>query len=390
MLNIYKRLILGVGLTLTLLNACHRSNSAGTSTTKDGVPEAKIVTLFAWADYFNPAVLKDFETQTGVKVDYQTFSSAEEMEARLRSTPAAFDLIVIDSFNLPHLHQLSLIAPLDKARLPGLSNLDPGFLNLSFDPHNEYSVPYTWGTTLIAYRTDKLPQPDRSWNLLFDKKLSGHVMMIDDNFDALASSMLSLGKSPSSRIQADYDAAVVRLVDQISTMNVIYGDDSTIKAALVAGDTWAAMCYSGDASTAAEEQPLVDFFIPKEGAPKWVDSFAVTRDARHAGAAHEFVNFLLDPAVSAKNSIVTRYATPNLKAKDHLPAEFLADERIFPPADIMVRCVFLPKMDAANAPMINRAWLAVQRAYMAAHEKTAQPRPVLGAAATVPVVPAGR
>ncbi len=316
--------------------------------------------LYTWADYCAPEVLERFEQQTGIKVDLQIFDDAEQVEARLRSDPGAVDVIVVDSFNLGKLIQLRLLHPLDQTALPNISHMNPQFLDLSVDPGNGYSVPYQWGTTLIAYRKDRIPEPRQSWQLLWDPAYRGHVMMLDDSFEPLAMTLISLGKKPDTTEAADYQQASQALLEHLESMQPRYGSDVEIRDSLVSGETWAAMCYSGDAAFAVEKDEQIDFFVPEEGATMWVDCLGIARDTRNAETAHRFLDFLMDPEVAALNANFIRYATPNNGALSKIDPALAADERIFPPRDVLERCSFVPQLDAEREALVNKYWYAVR------------------------------
>jgi spermidine/putrescine transport system substrate-binding protein len=348
-------LLLGAGCS-------HREPGASAEPAAKPSTAAKLV-LFSWEEYFAPEAIAEFEKESGIAVDYQTFGEVEEIEARLKSRPESVDVVVVDSFNLNKLRKLRLLHSLDKSLLPNFKNIAAEYQNLGSDPNNEFSVPYMWGTTLLAYRKDKIPDPGESWELLWSDRYRGKVMMLDDSFDPLATAMLMQGKRPDTVSEADYKAAAEKLIEQIHAVQVQYGSDSEVKERLKSGEVWAAMCYSGDAAMVAGEVAAVDYFIPREGAPKWLDSFAVARDSKAVVAAHAFINHMMKPEMAARNSNVVRYATPNMPAEAMLDDELRKDPRIYPPADVLKRCMFLPQLDAARESLVNRSWHAVKRAY---------------------------
>jgi spermidine/putrescine transport system substrate-binding protein len=352
-----------------VLSACSRNEGptagAENSDERSEAPPTKL-TLVAWEEYFAPEAIASFEKKFGVAVDYQTFGEVEELEARLKSQPESVDVAVVDSYNLNKFRKLRLLYPLDRKRLPNFRNIAATYLDRGWDPKNEFSVPYMWGTTLVAYRTDKISDPAPSWELLWDERYRGRVMMLDDSFDPLATAMLMLGKTIETRSGDDFEAATNRLVSQIRRVGVRYGSDNDVKERLASGEVWAAMCYSGDAAVVAEETGKVDYFIPREGAPQWLDSFAVGRDSRLTDLAHAFIDHMLEREIAAMNSNAVRYATPNAAAEPLLDEDLRNDPRIYPPADILARCTFLPYLDAEREALVSRHWHTVKRAYLEA------------------------
>lgn len=356
--------LLGVG---AFSAACQPNKEADQQAATPATPVT--LTFYSWDDYCAPEVLDRFEQETGVKVDLQIFSDAEQVEARLRSDPGTVDVIVVDSFNLAKLIKLRLLQALDKEKLPNFCNMDPQFLDLSSDPGNEYSVPYQWGTTLIAYRKDHIPNPEKSWKLLWDPEYRGRVMMLDDSFEPLAMTLIMQGKKPDTVDEADYKQAAEILLEHLDSMNPSYGTAYETRDAVLSGEMWASMCYSGDAAFAAEENENVDFFVPEEGATIWVDCLGIARDAPQLELAHKFVNFLMAPEIAALNANFIRFATPNRKAIEKIDPDLRNDTRVFPPEEVLARCTFVPQLDAEREGLVNRYWYAVRGAYASQHEK---------------------
>ena len=382
------KLILSLGLPSVLwaatlmLCGCGGKNGGQPGPAKGGQTETSSATpptlvLLGMQDYFNLELLDLFEKETGVRIDYQLYEEPDEVEPRLRSRPGSADLIVIDSFNLQKLRQLHLLRELDKSAVPNLTNADPKFLNLSCDPGNSVSVPYHWGTTLIAYRKDKLPNPVRSWKLLWDQALKGQVMMLNDSFEPMAVTMLLSGHSPETLDDAHYSLAASTLLDHLKSMDARYGDDGQVKSALLDGSVTAAMCYSGDAAMVAAEQPNVDFFIPEEGAMMWVDCMAIARDTRDPVAAHAFLNFFLRPEIAAANTNAIHYASTNREAEKLVDEELKNDQRLYPPPALRAKLQLVPQLDRERDALVNRHWYAVRRQVM----ETADPEPAEPAAA---------
>jgi len=361
-------------LTAAFLSGCGReklsvvAESPGAAASASTAPRVETLVLLGMQDYFNLELLDLFQQETGVRIDYQLYEEPDEVEPRLRSQPGSADLIVIDSFNLQKLRQLHLLRELDKGALPNLANADPTFMNLGCDPGNTVSVPYHWGTTLIAYRKDKLPDPVRSWRLLWDPQLKGQVMMLNDSFEPMAVAMLLQGVAPDTLDDAHYLAAADNLMGHLDTMDARYGDDGEVKSALLEGTLTAAMCYSGDAATVAAEEPNVDFFIPEEGAMMWVDCMAIARDTRDPVTAHKFLNFFLRPEIAAANTNAIQYASTNLKAESLVSDELKNDPRIYPPPALREKLQLVPQLDRDRDALVNRHWYKLRRKFMAKAE----------------------
>ena len=354
---------LGLAIAGGLVTACDNKVEELSSVAQPEAVEEKVVTVYTWEDYFDVETFAGFEEKTGAKVVYKTFESTDEMEAKLLSEPGEYDVIVADDSILDQMAEQRLIQELDHSLLPNLENIKEAYRTADYDPGNKLSAPYTWGTTLIAYRADKIDVEEKSWNLLWDERLKGKVMMYKEAYEVLSIPIIAQGNSLNTSDATHIGAAADRLIEQINKVDVRFASDLEVKECLADGSVWAAMCYSGDAAMAAAENENVKFFIPTEGAPLWVDSFAVTKDTKRKGLAHAFVNYMMDARVAAKNINYVCYASPNGAAEEFIDDELKADESINPPADVLRRCTFFAKKDALREKLLNEAWLRVHTAY---------------------------
>lgn len=335
----------------------------------DGQPEAareaqeeRVVRVFSWEEYFDPEVLASFEKTTGIRLVYEGFSTTDEMIARLESSPESFDVIVADDSLIAMLKELRVLRRIDHSKLRNLGNLNEKYLGLGFDPENEYSLPYLWGTTGIGYRSDLLPDPGASWNLLWEERLKGKVMMYEERHEAFAAALLRRGVDLNSEVPEDLDLAAADLRDQASRMGARYGDDADVREALGNGTVWAAMCYSGDAYLAAEEKnENIAYFIPVEGAPLWVDSFVVSRDTQHEEEALAFLDYMMLPEAAAGNANYLWYSTPNKAAVALLNPELREDENIMVPDEVLAKCAYHRILSPDRQKRINIAMRDVLR-----------------------------
>ena len=346
------------------LTACsEKSNQA-----KSELPELpgenreaeKVLNLYSWSEYFDLDVLEAFREETGIRVNYVTFGSTDEMEAKLKSEPGKWDVIVADDSILDQMWELKLIRELDHSLLPNLKNIDESYRVVPFDPGNKLAAPYMWGTTLVAYRKDKISDPGDSWALLWDERYKGKIMMIGERFEVLSIPLILLGHELNSSDPEHLSVATDMLLKQIDELDVRIGTDAEVREGLDDGSVWAAMCYSGDAAMVADDNENVGFFIPTEGAPLWVDSFSIVRDTNMPKEAHQFVNFMLEAKNAAANTNFTCYASPNKAARQFIDKELLENPSINPPSEVLSNCDFFTKLSAEREQRLNSAWLKVQ------------------------------
>jgi len=308
--------------------------------------ETKPLVILTWDEYFSAEAVAGFEKECGVPVEFVTFTNLQEMEALLRSRPADFDLLVASGGTVANLIELEFVQPIQRERIPLLKNLDSRFLGLSFDPENRYSLPYMWGTTLIAYRADKIAEPERSWKTLWNEEHRGRVLMVDDEFDVFAAALLANGRDLNSQDPAHIEEATSSLLEQVDRLDARFVDIFEVREKLLSGDCWLSMTYSSDAAVLAEEEENIAYFIPEEGAPLWVDSFVIPRESTNSEAAHRFLDYLCRAEVAAANSNELWCASANREARAFLSKEILEDPTLYVDEKVMSRC----RAEAQSSP----------------------------------------
>ena len=345
--RLFEKSIIAVAIVLNVILALvtfsHRNNPAESSSRTSNSarkPSAKILNLTTWEDYVAPEVIEEFTKRTGINVNFTPFENTEELIGQLRAYSHRYDVVIFDDGSIQRLSKMKLLKKLQHNQLPSFSNLDPKFTDLNSDPRNEYSVPYLWGSTLVAYRKDKIPEPEPSFNLLFDESLRGKIWMLDDAVELFAVAHILQGRSINSFDEADIRNAARLLKEQVRTVGARHASDKQIKDALISGECWAAMCYSGDAAWIAEDHEQIGYFFPKEGASLWLDVMGISHDTQNLDAAHQFIEFMLEPEIIAMNSNSLWYANPNAKAQSLLSEELLSDEALFPPKSVLNQCEF--------------------------------------------------
>lgn len=335
------------------------------------------VVVLTWEEYFSPDVVALFEEETGIAVDFRYFENLEEMRSLIESQPDEFDLIVADGSTLKNLIDLKLLRPLDRELMGNFGNFDPKYLDLEFDPGNQFTVPYMWGTTVLAYRNDLIPEPTKSWKILWDPRYSGRVSLLDDAYDTFAVSLLSLGYDANSDVPDQLSEASRHLIEGAGEMKARFADIIEIREKLLAGDCWVSMAYSSDAAMLAEESTDISYFIPEEGATLWLDSFGMPREAKNGDQAHRFLDFLCRADVAAASSNYLWCATPNAAAIEFLEPEVLEDPVVYPDAATLERCSFLMQSGVERSQVVNNAMKLVYRSL--SDQKTERESPLVKA-----------
>jgi spermidine/putrescine transport system substrate-binding protein len=337
-----------------------------TKAVQDHAARTPSLKVFNWSDYIDDQVIADFEAEHGCQVIYDNYSSDAELETRLATgAGSSYDVVFpSDRAALPLIAK-GIFQPLDRERLPNFKHLDRAFLGQPFDPQNTYSVPYFWGTLALGIRKDKLPDAKPGLAPLFDKGNYGRITMLDDMENVVAAVLGHLGYPLNSVEPAHLAAAQQLLLDQKPLVQAYTSD--AYRERLITGQAWAALGWSGDLLQADAElarmgspAARVNVIIPPGGTMLWIDSLLIPKAARNVKLAHAFINHLLDPKVAVRNALKVNYASPNVAARELLPAAMLADKRIYPPPDVLARCAMLedrgPKIEN-----IERVWRVVRQ-----------------------------
>lgn len=316
-----------------------------------GEPEKELA-IYNWSDYIAEDTVKNFEKETGIKVTYDTYESNEEMMAKLQVGAGGYDLVVPTGYIVTVLAAQGLLEPLRKKYLTNWSNVAPIFLNPSFDPENRFGVPWQWGTTGIAYRSDKVNPPPDSWGVFLDPQYKGKMTQMDDQRDVIGSWLKYKGRSLNATDKAELDQAKADAIASKAHLKAYIS--APVKGQLVAGDVWIAQLWNGDTMQAKTEQAAIAYALPKEGAGIWTDSLVIPKSAPHKRAAHEFMNYILRPEVGASISAFTGYGTPNQAAMGKLPSAVP-----YPTSDELKRLEYQKDLGAATA-LWDQLWTEIK------------------------------
>lgn len=295
-----------------LLAACGKDGPAPDAAPGGLGAIGKKLNIYLWSDYLADNTISEFEREFGVEVTIDTYESNEEMAAKLLAGASGYDLVLPSSYLFPLLFANDLIAPLDRTVLTNWGNVAPLFLNPGWDPDNRHSVPWGWGTTGLAYRTDLIAAAPDSWSVLLDGRYRGKMTMLDDLRDVIGSFLRLRGHSLNSVDPAQLQAAKADAIAAKANLKAYIS--APVKSQLIAGDVWIAQLWSGDAAQAMGEKPEIAFTIPREGSMIFVDALVMPRAAPHKRAAHEFMNYVLRPEVGAAIADKTGYGSPNQAA----------------------------------------------------------------------------
>lgn len=291
----------------------------------------QLLYLYNWSEYLPESVITQFQDETGIKVIYSTYESNEAMYAKLRLVDAknSYDLVIPSTYYVNKMSREGLLAKIDRSKLSNFDNLDPKLVNQPFDPNNDYSVPYLWGSTGIAVNTDKVKSGTvTKWRDLWRPEFKDRLLLTNDMREVFYMGLRILGYSGNDIDPSHIEAAYKEL--KLLMPNVRAFNSEAPRMPYLEGETDAGMIWNGEAFAAKKENPAIEYIYPEEGVILWMDSLVIPKTARHIDSAHKFIDFVLRPEISKEISEEIGYASPNLATMDLLDAEVRNNRTIYP------------------------------------------------------------
>lgn len=332
------------------------SSSSGTPTTAKA--EAKQLNFYNWTDYIADDTIPNFQKRTGIKVTYDNYSSNDELFAKMTVGNTGYDIIVPTDATLVKMKHGDLLEKLDLTKIPNVGNLDPRFRSAAYDPGNQYSIPWQWGTTGIGFDKTKVGGEVTDWDAFNLPAIKGKSSYLDEARDAFAMALFALKKDPNTTNDGDLDAAkdyLIELKKKIQSITSDYQDP------LKSGRLILSQAYSGDVFTIQADNPNIEYVIPKSGAFSWVDSMAIPKGAPHPNNAMLFMNYMLEPQVGAALTNAVNYGSPNKAAEKYIHKDILDNPLIYPPADVLEKLPF-QKDIGEDEQKYNDRWTEVKTA----------------------------
>ena len=328
----------------------------------DRSASAKTVSVMIYSEYIDPALLKDFEKNTGFKVKLELYEAQEEMLAKLMTADSAkYDVIIASDVMIQQMTQFGLIAKIDTSKIPNRVNVAPQFLGQSYDPTNEYSLPYLWGTTGILFRGPKVHPDSVSYSMLFDaKNTKGSFSLLNESRSMLSLALRATGSSANSTKQAEILKAIEFILQIKKDINFAGFDNSVEgKNNVFYRKNWAAIVFNGEAQAAINEDSTLQYIIPKEGSFMWVDAMLLSAKAANVDGAYAFMNFILDAKNGAQLAKYINYATPNKASLKVIDDDFKNNRVINPNEQEIQRMEFLKDLGEASK-FYDEAWIIIK------------------------------
>lgn len=329
----------------------------------------KNVTIYVynWGEYIADGgdgsmnIIKEFERITGINVEYTTFDSNESLYAKLKSGSASYDVIFPSDYMVSRLAQEGMLHKIDYSNVPNFEKyVDDEFKYPEYDPTNEYSVPYTWGTIGVIYNTKYVDEADvDGWEMLWNEKYEGKILMFDNSRDAFAISLKRLGYSMNSTDTEELKEAAEELSKQSGIVQAYVMDQIFDK--MVEENAYIAPYYAGDFLTMVDENEDLAFVFPDEGTNLFTDAMCIPSTSKNKEAAEMFINFLCEPTISAENCNMIWYSTPISAAKQYLYEELAQSDIAYPSQDILDDSERYVHLTGDTNQLMDDLWVSIVR-----------------------------
>ena len=328
----------------------------------------RVVNVCSWGEYIDPSLIDQFEEETGIRVNYQTAESNEALYSLLKSGGGDYDVVVPSDYMIAQLIEEGMLEELNYENIPNFSLIDDRFKNLAYDPENQYTVPYTWGTVGIIYNQDMVEEELTSWSALYDEKYAGDVLLINNSRDAIGMALKYLGYSVNTTDEAEITQAYQLLAD--ATQKGVYQGKvmDAIFQKMEGGNAAIASYYAGDFLSMLDntDEPLA-FVVPEEGSNWFVDAMCILKDAPHREEAEIWINFLTSTDACLANMDYIWYASPNTQALERYPAYYEElygeplDQELYQimaaPDEVLDRCELYTNLPHATRTFYNKLWI---------------------------------
>lgn len=358
-MNKFYRFLLGIAAIVAVLFYGKYKMEAMDASESTG--DSKTIYFYNWGDYIDPDILTQFEEETGYKVVYETFDSNEAMMTKVEQGATSYDLAGPSEYTVEMMRDKGLLLPLDHSKIKGLENIDPRFLDQEYDPKNEYSIPYFWGTLGILYDTTKYTEEDvDSWKNLWDPKFKNEILIFDGARETLGIGLLAEKKSLNTTDPKTLIGVRDNLKGFMSNVKAILADE--IKMYMAQGEASIGITFNGDASLAMEENENLAYHIPKEGSNIWFDTLVIPKTAKNTEGAYALMNYLLRPDIAAQNANYIVYSSPNKAALEMIDQEYLDDPTLYPPSEIIDKLEVFKDLGQESTILYNDLFLDLKLA----------------------------
>lgn len=319
------------------------------------------VVVYNWGEYLDPDAITMFEKETGIDVVYEEYETNEIMYPKIESGAIAYDVVCPSDYMIQRMIDNHLLAKIDFDNIPNIKNIGQTYMDQSrqFDKNNEYSVPYCWGTVGILYNKKMVKGPIDSWSVLWDDAYKDSILMQDSVRDAFGVTLKYLGYSLNSTDRDELYEAQQLLIKQKPLVQAYVIDQ--VRDKMINNEAAIGVIYSGEAIYCQEENPDLEYVIPKEGSNIWIDSWVIPKNAQHKENAEKFINFLCRPDIALMNFEYITYSTPNTEARKLIKDPAIRNSKIaFPDASELQNCETFQFLGDKNDRLYNELWRQIK------------------------------
>ena len=333
--------------------------SAGAALTACTSGKARRLNVMNWGDYIAPGTIATFEREFRVRVRYATYENNEELFGKIMSGNSGWDVVFPTHNRIDPLRELGLIAPVDHRRL-STDNLFPRFRNPLWDRNLDWNVPYMWTTSGIAYNRAKYPTKPVSWSDLWLPEAKGKLTMLDDVDDVFGAALAKLGFLYNSANAGELRKAQREIIAQKPLVRAYISTEA--RDQMVAGDVLIAETFATTAQLAIDGNADLSYVLPKEPYAAYCDCAVILNESKRGALAHEFLNFILRPEISAEIAQTIRTATPNEKAFELLPTATQQSKTLYPDAEMLARAEWPLTLPPDIVRLRDRLWTEAKAA----------------------------
>ncbi len=327
--------------------------------------ETVTINVYNWGQYISDGtdgyidVNKAFTEETGIQVNYMTFDSNETMYTKLKTGGASYDVIIPSDYMIARLISEGMLLPLNYDNIPNAKLVLPAYRGMAHDPEDKYSVPYTWGCTGIIYNTKYVDEADvGSWDLLWNEKYKGKILMFDNPRDAFGVAEIRLGYDVNTTDPQELQACADLLLQQHPLLQDYVMDQIYDK--MEHEEAWIGVYYAGDFIMMQAENEDLAFCFPEEGFNLFVDAMCIPTSCQNKDAAEAYINFLCRPDICGENLEYLGYSVPIDGATDYMDPEAVANPIAYPDKETLARGVAFLNLPAETSQLMDSLWLKVK------------------------------
>jgi len=326
-----------------------------------GSTSSGVLYVYCYGDYYDPAIVEEFQKETGIQVIQDTYDTAEELYPIIENNPSRYDVVCTSDYMIGKMEDNDMLAPLDKDKIPNLKNMDPVYMKKAeeYDPGNTYSVPHACGTAGIMYDPTRAKGVDfSSWNALWDPKLKNEIVMPDSLRDDYMIALSRRGYDINTEDPTQLKEATSDLIEQ-KPLVYKYANDSA-RDLVADGSAIAGVVWNGEYKYIKDLNKNAEFSVPEEGTEFFIDAWVVPKEAKNKANAMKWINFLCRGDIAYKNFEYLYYTIPNTAAYKKMSPEIRNNEAIFPTEETLERCHSLRTLSHDGDALYSSEWKKVK------------------------------